>query len=110
MTPQNQTLLKSLGFIFSATGDNNFATIAAEPVDLRPDHFKPRFRDVFLGNTQTGFYVTSHITGEFRKYRARKYNTNPDYSTHNIFGHGKTEDEAVAMFVENFKNKKYNIR
>lgn len=87
------------------------ATKTAEPVNLYPHHFTPAFRDLFVGEAVFGFYCTSHMIGELRLFRQRKVNTDKSASVRNVFGHGKTQLDAVQMFVKNFTASpiRYNV-
>ncbi len=98
-------LLESIGFRIEE-GDNPFysgifATKTAEPVNLKPHHFTPAFRSVFVGECVGGYYATSHITGELRLFRQRRKNTDRTAKVRNVFGSGKTELEAVQVFARN---------
>jgi hypothetical protein len=89
-----------------------FATRAAEPVNLRPHHFTPAFRDVYVGECVGGYYATSHITGELRLFRQHRKNTDKAAKVYSVFGYGKTELEAVRAFVDNLTASpiRYNVR
>jgi len=101
-------LLTAAGFHFNPEHGGAFGTIAPEPFNVGKDHFFPHFRGVYIGKSVGGFYVTSHIVGDFRRYRQRVYNTQHNASLANIFGGGKTALEAVKIFLANFKSKTYN--
>lgn len=88
-------------------GLSTYGTIKAEPIDTGKNHFSPKFRDVFFGEATGGYYITSHIHGTMRQYRHR-YSYETDIA--NIFGHGKTVEDALENFAYNFINKIYNIR
>lgn len=83
----------------------------AEPVNLQPHHFTPAFRSLFVGKAKGGYYCTSDIVGEYRRYRARKWNTYHNHHVRNVFGHGKTELAAVRAFLANFTATpiRYNV-
>jgi hypothetical protein len=100
---QAKAVLKKLGFKFLPR--TNWASMEAEPYDVGKDHFKPRYRDVYVGDCCNGFYVTSHIKGRMRGYRCRR-----EYDTDvgNIFAGGKTLEIAITQFIHNFQNKIYN--
>ena len=97
--------LRELGFSMSPTSEN-FGTIEAEPYNVGKDHFRARNRNVYIGTSKTGAYVTSHISGWMRKYRCRNEN---EITLGNIFGGGKTLEIAMNEFVANFQNKTYNV-
>ena len=111
--------LEKLGFKFdplnkTLAGPVRFGTIPAEPYDVSPNHFVPKFRHVWISNknphfdpkTLIRFSISSSIKGVWRKYRAR----NPyERDLANIFSMGKTLGEAVENFVNDFKLKRYNI-
>ncbi len=97
--------LKDLGFNMTS---KDFGTIKPESYSVKPDHFTPTFRTVYVADCdwRGGFcYVTSSITGTYRGYRCRN---SYDTEVGNIFASGKTRAEALAKFAENFANKKYN--
>jgi len=97
MTPKE--MLESVGFKMSQV---NFGTTRPEPIDVGKDHFAPRFRDVFIGETfNHHFYVTSHIHGLYRGYRCRLYNAY-EKTLMNIFGMGTTAEQAVQDFINHF--------
>ncbi len=103
--------LKALGFTFPKDARCTDGTIrwgrkAPEPFNTGKNHFEPTFRDVFIAPCQGGYYVTSHIHGQMRRYRCRYWN---ETTIVNIFGGGKTLSEAVTKFVDNFKSKTYNV-
>ena len=101
-------ILPSLGFTMNPSGANcvDFGRIEAEPYNVGKDHFQPFFRHVFIGKCKGGYYVTSHINGNMRKYRCRiQY----EAKIGNIFGGGKTRRQAIERFAENFRNKSYNF-
>jgi hypothetical protein len=86
-------------------------TIDAEDYDVGKDHFTPKFRDVYHSGETSGregkfHYVTSSIHGTMRPYRAKN---SFETSVGNIFGSGKTAEEALSNFSANFKKKKYNV-
>ena len=96
-------MLEKAGFDMKPAGVtfDDWGKIAPEPYDVGKDHFTPEFRDVYIGGTfDNRFYVTSHIYGEYRKYRCRRKNSG--FSIGNIFGKGKTKEEAVKNFLKNF--------
>ena len=67
------------------------------------------FRDVFIGKSVNGWYITSHIKFTARRFRARRYNTFTA-ELKNIFGMGKTLKDAIQDFENNFNLKVYNQR
>ena len=106
--------LAKLGFKLTPGSDKNgkwHGTMEPEEYDVGKDHFTPRFRDVFHSGETSGsegkfHYVTSSIHGKMRPYKAQH---SFDTTVGNIFGSGKTAEEAISNFSENLKNKKYNI-
>ncbi len=107
MNSTNKALLQAAGFHFFPEHGDDFATIKPEPFNVGKNHFFPHFRDFYLGKAVGGFYCTSHIHGDFRKYRCKTVQYN--FELGNIFGKGVTEDEAVKNFLENFKGMFYNV-
>ena len=104
MKNESYILLIQAGFIVDT---ENFGTIAPEKFDIGKDHFKPTFRDVFIGKTIDGHtYVTSHLYGRFRKYRSRYEH---DSNILNIFASHVLEVEAVREFIRKFKKLEYNV-
>lgn len=70
------------------------------------NHFSPRgYRYVSIFSS----YATSHINGEFRHYRQRKYNTH-SRDILNIFSYGKNNDpvENARIFLDDYDKLKYN--
>jgi hypothetical protein len=102
---QAKAALKKLGFKFLPK--HKWGSMEAEPYDVGKDHFKPRYRDVYIGECVNGYYITSHIKGMMRRYRCRR---EFDTDVGNIFGGGETLEVAITQFVHNFKNKIYNRR
>jgi len=106
MNRKNATnLLINAGFKMESA---KWGSMAPEPYSAGKNHFKPYFRDVFIGECVDGFYVTSNIVGDYREYRCHK--TYPNTNVANIHGHGKTETDAVENFLVNFNSKNYNVR
>jgi len=99
--------LKELGFYFEQDDVPQFGVTAPEPYPVGKDHFKPRTRSVYFAKCKGGYYITSHLLGEFRPYRGRT--TYDNYSVANIFAGGKTLAAAIREFSANFTAKKYNI-
>ena len=99
--------LKNLGFKFDFVSIS-FGTMDAEPIDMRPDHFTPIHRDVYFAPCCGGWYVTSHILGTMRRRYRRRNSEKTDVA--NIFGGGKTLQEAIEVFERNFKSKTYNVQ
>ena len=100
---------EKLGFDILSETNNElsvFGTQPAEEYNTGKDHFVPKYRSVFFGTAKDGYYITSNIHGKMRNYRCR---TEYDTEIGNIFGHGKTIDEALRSFSHNFINKIYNI-
>lgn len=107
-TKQAIVELKKLGFKFTVKGVPSFGVTTPEAYNgCWPDHFTPKSRSVFFAKCNGGFYVTSHLRGDFRYYRGRK--THENYTVSNIFGGGKTLAAAITEFVRNFKSKTYNV-
>jgi len=107
--------IAKLGFDFrlDAFPNAKFGTVAAEDYTndlIKNNHWTPSFRSVYIAHDYPhgGPYITSSIHGNFRRYKARKYN---EYKRElaNIFAHGKTLSEAVENFVRMFKAKEYNV-
>jgi hypothetical protein len=108
-TKQAIVKLKALGFKFDQPDVPQFGTTAPEPYNVvGKDHFKARTRSVYFAKAKGGFYVTSHLLGDFRRYRGRT--TYDNFSVANIFGMGKTLSAAINDFTVNFKAKTYNVR
>jgi len=69
-------------------------------------------RDVYIGHMYPNqpdkefWYITSHIKFKARKYRGR---TSYEAEILNIFGSGKTLEDAMTRFEHNFRNKIYNV-
>lgn len=109
MKAANIAKLEALGFVFdlNKTG-SDYATRAPERVvNTGKDTFKPAYRDIYLGlMPMSGFYLTSSIKGRYRGFRCRNWN---DASFHNVFAHGKTEDEVVDKWIEYYKAGKFNV-
>ena len=88
-----------------------FGTVEAEKYDTGKDHFKPKYRSIYIssemypGTDRSFFYITSDIQGEMRLYR-HQYWFNAEIG--NIFASGKTLKETIAKFEHNFINKIYN--
>jgi hypothetical protein len=101
-----KNLLEEAGFNIGKVEEKSlFGTIQPEHIQVGKNHFTPRFRYVYFADAVGGYYVTSCISGDYRKYRGRHWEP---VNLANIFGHGKTPIEAVKHFLKNFKAKKYN--
>jgi hypothetical protein len=91
-------------------GESLFATIDAEPYSVKPNHFEPRNRTLYVSGPMhahgTFYYATSCINGRWRGHRCKNWIENADVG--NIFGSGRTQHAAVVQFLENFKAKTYN--
>jgi hypothetical protein len=110
-------ILSDLGFHMGADDKNvtSWGQMEAEPFDIGKDHVVTEpypnviiggpCRNVFIGQAVNGWYVTSHIRFSCRRYRCRRIELR---EIKNIFGGGKTLEEAVNNFVHNFKTKTYN--
>ncbi len=111
--------LEKLGFKFDSNnktleGTIRFGSKPAEFYNVSPDHFTPIFRHVWISNknphfdpvTKNRFHVSSSIKGTYRRFRA-KNSFETDLA--NIFGLGKTLEEAVKDFVSKFNSKTYNV-
>ena len=98
--------LAALGFKMEAVGSSVHGLIGAEAFNYFPHSILSEpMRDVFIGETKTGWYVTSHINFKGKRFR----HTETHYATIlNIFGGGATLDDAIKEFESNFLNKKYN--
>lgn len=117
---QARERLEKLGFHFpeegrGVDGSLRWGRMPAEPYDVGKDHFEPLFRDVWISKrnrhfdpkTMNCFSVSSSIKGKMRRYRCRQTG---EATISNIFGIGKTLEEAVHDFVQKFHSKTYNIR
>lgn len=111
---QAKNEIAKLGFVFdTAPKCEKWGTVAPEPYTndlIKNNHWKPEFRSVYIAHDYSigGPYITSSIHGKYRRYKARRYNEyNREFG--NIFSHGKTLEEAVINFVNDFKAKKYNV-
>lgn len=112
---QFEKFVRRIGFEVSDKEHPFFATGPIRNSDMDcikklmgKNHFIPNgYRGVFLGEAVDGFYVTSHIRGTYRGYRCR--NETPDHDTANIFGHGKTQKEALENFIQNYNKNSFNI-
>jgi hypothetical protein len=105
---KTKDILPSLGFKMNPPGSDcaDFGTQPAEPYNVGKDHFTPDFRSVFVGKAKGGYYVTSHICGNLRRYRCQRVES---ATVGNIFGGGKTRREALLNFAADFQNKTYNV-
>lgn len=99
--------LAVLGFKMEITGSCVHGIRGAEAFNYFPhDILSTPIRDVFVGETRNGWYVTSHIN--FRGKRKRCTETH--YATIlNIYGDGKTLEAAIDEFESNFNRKAYRI-
>lgn len=98
--------LSSLGFKMEAFHGCVSGVTKPEPFDF-PSHTiltKPE-RDVFIGQTKTGWNISSHIN--FRAQRMREPHTFRA-TILNISGEGSTLEEAFKNFASNFKAKVYD--
>ena len=69
-----------------------------EHFDFRPNHvLTTPYRDVYIGECQGGWYITSHIYFRGRMFRRRKYNVE-HMKVRNLFGGGATLAQAFAIF------------
>jgi hypothetical protein len=110
-TNQAVKRLKVLGFTMSKDGVKSWGSQTPEPFDPEKNDrryhiLSPPFRDVFFGQCNGGWYVTSSIIFSARIFRCRNKYTARKY---NIFGGGKTLEEAMLEFEVNFRVKKYNV-
>jgi len=101
-TKQAIARLTKLGFSMTR---GKWGSQSPELYSVKPHHFKPMFRDVFIGTVGNGFYITSHIKGSMRRYRCRTWF---ETTVGNIFGSGSTLELAMMEFESNFRNKVYN--
>ena len=99
--------LASLGFKMSIADGCVKGSIGAEAFNYFPhDILSEPMRDLFIGETKDGWYLTSHINFKGKRFR----NTDTHYATIlNIFGSGKTLQAAVDEFEDHFKRKSYRI-
>ena len=104
---QTTKRLASLGFKMSITGGCVQGSIGAEAFSYFPHDIQSEpMRDLFVGETKDGWHLTSHINFKGKRFR----HTETHYATIlNIFGSGKTLEEAVDDFETNFKRKSYRI-
>jgi hypothetical protein len=76
------------------------------------NHFSPYgYRSLFIGTCLwseggMGFYATSDIRGIYRRYRAWYEDTSYDLA--NIFASGKTLEDCVNNFIDNYNGLTYN--
>ena len=98
--------LVALGFQMGMARIPRWGWITPEFYPVGKDHFTPKTRDVFIGKAKGGYYVTSHLRGTMRRYRCRQVNKDCDIA--NIFGGGKTLQEAIDQFCTKFEAKIYN--
>ena len=88
---QSNNLLREVGFDIiesTITGTSLWGNIKPEPYSVGKNHFKPYFRDVYVGECNGGYYVSSHIVGDYREYRCRR--TYPNTNIANIYAWGTT--------------------
>ena len=115
---QARKQLEKIGFTFDTNhktleGSIRFGTCNSEKYDVSPNHFTPKFRHVWISSknkhydpvTLNRFHVSSSIKGVYRKYRSKN---SFETDLGNIFGIGKTLEEAVNDFVSLLKSKTYN--
>jgi hypothetical protein len=99
--------LSNLGFEMGTQDVAHWGKKFPEKFSFEPHHVLTRpFRDVFIGEAKGGWYITSNIHFEARRYR---YRYTYMARIKNIFGHGKTLNEAVNDFTKNFKTLTYNV-
>ena len=101
--------LKTLGFNISPSqaSDSVWGRQEPETFDFSPSHITSTpFRDVFIGKAKGGWYVTSHIKFKGRIYRHRH---EQNFEILNIFGGGKTLEDAMLEFEVNFRSKTFNV-
>lgn len=99
--------LAALGFKMEEKSSSCIrGTIGAEAFNYYPHEILSEpYRDVFIGETKTGWYVTSHINFKGKRFRSIQTHT---ASILNIFGSGQTLEAAIEEFENHFKNKVYN--
>lgn len=99
--------LASLGFKMEMSGGCIRGSIGAEAFNYFPHDIQSTpMRDLFIGETKDGWYITSHINFKGKRFR----NTGTHYATIlNIFGSGTTLKEAIEEFEDHFKRKSYRI-
>lgn len=104
--------IAALGFEMNPLGADckNYGRMDAEPYTDSTYHIlsKP-FRSVFIAKCINGWYITSHIHFNARKFRARLDNTGW-VERKNIFGHGVTLKDAVRDFEINYYLKIHGQR
>lgn len=98
--------LAALGFKMKGSAGCVHGTIGAEAFNYYPHEILSEpMRDVFVGETKTGWYVTSHINFKGKRFRS----TMPHFATIlNIFGSGQTLEDAIEEFERHFNLKMYN--
>ena len=99
-------VIKRLTLLGFSMTHGTWGSQSPEAYNVKPDHFIPLFRDVFVGKSVGGYYVTSHIKGKMRRYRCREWF---ETTVGNIFGGGSTLEQAMLEFEVNFRNKIYNV-
>ena len=99
--------LTVLGFKMEMTGGCVKGIRGAEAFTYFPhDILSTPMRDVFVGETKDGWQVTSHINFKGKRFRS----TETHYATIlNIFGSGKTLQNAMDEFESNFERKAYRV-
>jgi len=99
--------LASLGFKMSIADGCVKGSIGAEAFNYFPhDILSEPMRDLFIGETKDGWYLTSHINFKGKRFRS----TETHYATIlNIFGSGKTLQNAMDEFESNFERKAYRV-
>jgi len=99
--------LTVLGFKMEMTGGCVKGITGAEAFNYFPhDILSTPMRDVYIGETTSGWQITSHINFKGKRFRS----TETHYATIlNIFGSGKTLEEAMDEFEKHFNRKAYRI-
>lgn len=72
-----------------------------------PDHFAPEsYRTSgLMSHWQGGWYMTSDVGGEWRKYRGRRVY---EIDAGNIFAHDADPVQCVRKWIENYNTLTYN--
>jgi len=98
--------LKALGFQFFEQSGIRWGEMPAEDFDPGKCYvLSEPYRDVFIGEIASGWYITSHINFHAQRHH---YQDTHRATVLNIFGSGKTLEHALEEFEHNFENKTYN--
>lgn len=106
---QARKRLELLGFTFPLPLPSAWGRKVPEKFETEFHILETPIRDIYFAEAKGGWYVTSHIYFQARRFRARQYNTFKA-SILNIFGYGATLEEAIGNFAYNFNSKIYNLK